>query len=250
MARFTRKTVAARARRAYRRNYLKRKRMGMRSNRIRYNRRLRPSFLSVCRRVAVTSSLTPTAGSLNGFYQYIRCSLDSGIAQFNATGDRLTGLTNLSEYTALFEQFRINAIKFEFRPRFQDLNQQQNVAATDTTIRNPPLVYINRDDHHNGSLTGTWDRAFFNVLMEHGKGKIIRADRPFSVYMRKPSVQEDVVSGAQRYVRSPWLDLNANGTATAHRGIHMFIYNTTFDTASFPVLDVYITYYLQFRNPK
>lgn len=213
-------------------------------------RNLRPATLAVTRRV-YCGTLNPNITTVNGFYQYVATSLDRTFKQFDATNTTMKSLPNLAEYKALFEQYKINGLKYEFFPRQMDLNQPQNATGTS---RNIPQVLILMDKtmSPNNIPTGTWGPDFLNSLLENGSGKTYRADKKFTVYI-KPSILENVSSGASRTVGPTWLDLTTtDGTLTNHRGFHMFIYNNTFDNASLPTanLDVTVTYYLQFRNQK
>lgn len=246
----------ARYRKSYRKRGVKRrlgprKRMRSRYGTMRIRRNLKPSFLSVTRKV-YCGTLNFSSTSINNFYQYVATSLDRSFRQFDATLSTMSALPNLAEYQALFEQYRINALKYEFFPRMQDVNTRQDASGT---TRNCPLIWICKDKTMGpGNIpTGPWDRNFLNKLLENGNGRVYRGDKKFTIFIKRPHILEQVSSGATRTVGPQWLDLNdVNGTITNHRGFHMFAYNTTFDTATLIAqnMDVMVTYYLQFRNPK
>lgn len=188
--------------------------------------------------------------NLNSFWQYQTVSLANGPFRFSGSS-RLSGLTNLSEYAALYDLYRLRAVKFEFLPKMGAIVQTQVVGATPatTSANQPPRVCIIKDPQSTLVPSGTYTAANLNVLLENG-GKIYRGDRKFSVYLR-PKVTEQYGSGAIRYVSPQWTATDTTGQAMEHRGFHMFLFRNNFDVSpSDFAFDVFVTYYLQFKNPK
>lgn len=147
--------------------------------------------------------------------------------------------------------YKLNAVKFTFRPRYQNYNINQGASATVTNGIDIPYVCILIDPEIELPITGTWNRTQLNTLLEQG-GRIRRADRPFSVYLR-PKVQEQFGLGAVRYLKSQWTSLGtAAGPNVPHRGFHMFWFNATWNNLALAQnsYDIDVTYYLQFKNPK
>lgn len=211
------------------------------------SRNLRPASLTVRRKVCSTAPITFGSAATEQFYRYCTVSLTNGFQTFSATPTVVCALTNLSEYAALFDQYRLNAFKVELVPRYFNYNADQN--STTATVRNIPMVYIGKDALNTSTYTGVWQQVFLNGLLENG-GKCYRADKKITIFM-KPKVSEQYGSGANRYVKPQWTDLTTSaGNSMAHRGFHMFVYSNTWDNASLPVFDVYVTYYIQFKNPR
>lgn len=245
---------------------LKRKRVSQRGRPRKRSKRT-GRFLKVRRRVAgrrnafmqarrkvYSGYLTPGASlntAVGNFWQFQTVSLNNGLFQYNATPTRLTGLTNVSEYAALYDQYRLRAVKFEFLPKMGAIVQTQVVGATPATTSafQPPRVCIIKDPMSTITPSGTYSSGTLNTLLENG-GKIYRADRKFSVYLR-PKIVEQYGTGATRYVSPMWTSTDAAGLAMEHRGFHMFLFRNNFDTSSADfAFDVFTTYYLQFKNPK
>lgn len=212
--------------------------------------RRRNSVMRVKRHVCI-GTLSPAADMSTGttyFWQYVQPSLDRVMAQFDGTGSALGSLTNKSEYQALFDQYRLGGLKFTFRPRVQDMNYDQNAAATPT--QRVPFFAISMDPQSTLTPTGTYSLANLNLLLENG-ARIVRADRTFKVYL-KPKVQEQYGAGATRYVSPKFTNLNdATGTDMKHRGFHLFLYREGMNSSAVGLAwDVFVTFYLTFKNPK
>lgn len=223
-----------------------RRRRAMRSAMV-VSRNLRPAYLSIRRKTAGGASLTFSSAATENFYRYWTVSLTNGCQTFSPTPTVTNQLSDLSSFQSLFEQYRLNAYKIELHPRYLNFSADQNTATT--TVRNVPMVYICKDPTSATTYTGTWNQTFLNGLLENG-GKCYRGDKKITIFM-KPKVSEQYGGGANRYVKPQWTDLGTTaGNSMPHRGFHMFVYSNTFDNASFPVYDVFVTYYLQFRNPR
>lgn len=208
--------------------------------------------LSVRRMVSGTTPLTYSTVATTNFWKYNTVSLDSIMLNYSS-GSTICSLTNLAEYQQLFDQFKLSAYKITLRPKYVNYNMSQQNATTGTTPYNIPYVCILKDAESAPSISGGWSQTTLNALLEQG-GKIYRADRPVSIYM-KPKVAEQYGSGAVRYITPRYTNLGTGsnaGTQMAHQGFHMFFFNGTWDTASVSqqAWDVYATLYLKFKNPK
>lgn len=206
--------------------------------------------LIVKRMVSGTTPLTFSTTATTNFWKYNTVSLDSGFLNYSS-GTALVNLTNLAEYQALFDQYKLNGYKLTFRPKFFNYNYNQINPTTGTTTTNIPYFCIVKDPMSTITPVGGWSQSTLNTLLEQG-GKIIRADRTVSIYI-KPKIVEQYGGGANRYISPRFTDLTTvAGVATQHRGFHLFYFNGTWDTASVAsnAWDVYITYYLSFKNPK
>lgn len=208
------------------------------------------------KRMVYAGVLAPSGSLSTGtsyFWQYQTVSLDKGIKNFDATSTTLTGLSNKSEYQALFDQYKLGAYKITLRPRMQDINAAQFITTggTGTTGAHPPPRFcICIDGKSTLTPSGTYSPSTLNTLLENG-GKIYRADKPVNIYV-KSWITEQYGGGANRYVRAKYTDLNnVAGTDMAHRGFHMFLFREGFDSSNTQLeWDVFITYYLTFKNAK
>lgn len=253
--------MAMKRRRPQARGSRKRSRFVKRTGRRKYGRMSRRMTLykrgfslSVVRTIHCSSTLTFNTVNTDGFWRYVQPSLDSIWTNFNG-GATLCSLTNKSEYQALFEQYKLSAVKFMFRPYVSNLTADQNFSGTQTIIP-LPRVCILKDPYSVITPTGTFTQSTLNTLLEGG-GKVYRADRPWSVYL-KPRIREQYGSGAIRHIKPQWTDLNTTaGTTMPHAGFHMFYFNDNFtNTAGDPSgpstyqCNLMVKLYLKFRNPK
>lgn len=214
-----------------------------------YRTSLRNVGLSVKRLCVSGTPMTVSTTATSNFWRYQTVSLDSGFQQFDVGGTTLTNLTNLAEYQALFDEYKLSAYKVTLIPKFVDYAQQQGIAYNSTAL--VPYICIVKDPQSKLVPTGVWSATTLNTLLENG-GKIYRADRPINIYMR-PKVTEQYGSGADRYVSPKFTDLSsAAGTSMPHRGFHMFVFVGTWVSAQMANLawDVRTTYYLKFKNPR
>lgn len=165
-------------------------------------------------------------------------------AQFSFT---LAALPNYSEFTSLFEQYRINGIKLTFIPSADslDINQQQQNSSTAINWTTIPRLYTAIDRDGNGQY------ASENAILQYGNHKIIRNPmRPFSIYVKHPCVQVGtanlvtLVGGAPK--SKQWLD--CDNYSVQHWGCvvgGIVPYQGGTVNMAYQVI---ATYYLQFKN--
>lgn len=213
-------------------------------------RNVKGGYLRVRRQICGIGQLSFNTTATSGFWRYITPTLDNMFPRFT-DGVNLVSLTNISEYIALFDQYKLNAIKFTFRPRYSNINQPQTFTTAGQTTFSVPRVAVVYDNVASVTPTGLFDRTTLNTLEEQGGVRFYRGDRPFSIYL-KPKVQEQYGGGATRYVKPKWTDLDTNGRAVTYRGFHMFVYNDFWDSTmlSNTSFDIQATVYLQFKNFK
>jgi len=148
-------------------------------------------------------------------------------------------LPNYTEFTNLFEQYRINAIKLMFIPAFNGVEGN-----TSATVLAQPRLYTIIDKDGNAQTSSETD------MQQYGNARLIREpSKSFTIYIKKPSVQMGtanaltIVGGAPR--SSPWLDCDnyqVQHWGCAIGGIMPF---TTAGSATYSVV---ATYYMQFKN--
>lgn len=209
-----------------------------------------PKGLTVKRMVCATQPFTYSSVATTNFWKYNTVALTSGMVDY-ASGATIASLTNLSEYSVLFEQYKLSAFKITFRPKFSNLNQSQINNTTGATTYAIPYFCIVKDPMGSQTPLGTWTQSTLNTLLENG-GKVYRADRPVTIYM-KPKISEQFGGGSNRYLTPKFSDLGTSaGTSMPHRGYHMFCFNQGFDSTAITQQswDVYVTYYLRFKNPR
>lgn len=162
----------------------------------------------------------------NDFWRYLAYDMTS----FNA----------FAEFAAVFDEYKVNAIKVTFRPAYDStLPDTVGIQAYAHTIIDPGSTLL---------PSGTYNSTALNIFLQNDGVKSKTLNKPFSVYY-KPKVLDQVFStgtaGALR--SSPWV--RTTETGPVYRGFHMFLQQNNFGTANTQVkLDMFVTYYISFRN--
>lgn len=224
----------------------KRSSLTRRRNRVRkvmrVPRPLKTNYLSI-KRSWYAGRVVPSTVSTNNFWCYCTPTLmNAGILSTTT----LSGLPNLSEYTVLFDAYKISGIKYRFVPRNMDYNLGQ-INPTGT-FYDVPMVSIINDPTSVVLPSGAYTMATYNTFAETGSLRRIRGDKEFTIYM-KPLIQEQYGSGALRYIKPRFTATDSNGQTMPHRGFHIFWHNFNF-SSTFTEYDVYVTYYITFKGQR
>lgn len=192
-------------------------------------RNIRPNQVALKRTWYQTNWTFGTAATAN-FWQYYQFELAT--------------IPNLVELTGLFDEYKINAIKLTFRPRYDSVDVGDAAAATSL-----PQAYLHYcvDPANTQTPSGIYNSATLNSFLEHSGTKTRTLNRPVSIYF-KPKVISELVSNQSGMMRKPdWIRTSA--TNVAHRGVHVFLQQNNFATSNNQiVLDVFYTYYMQLKN--
>lgn len=224
------KTDVSRKRRSPRSQWRRKKRAMVRN----IPRGPRGAMLTVKRTIYSTNHVFSTAAT-NGFWLYYEPTLGNG---FN----------NISEFSAVFDSYKVNAMKMTFRPRFDNLAGPTTGATPMTTVM--PYITTAIDPDSRLVPTGLYTNSTLNVLLEQGNTKTRPATKDVSVYW-KPKISTPTNVGTGQMLRRPgWIDLQG-GTNVPFRGVHVFFHTNAFATNPVDLQwDVFITWYVQFKNLK
>lgn len=154
---------------------------------------------------------------------------------------QLNFVTNPTEFTTLFDRYRIVGVKLQFLPG------QNNSDAYINGFASPlPYLYYAQD----------WDDAGVpgsqTEVTQYGTVKCRRLDKPFSVFI-KPKAAAQVyhtgVTSAFATANNAWIDCS-NGDVQ-HYGMKLWLKNVMCDPSHANFNCVVIpTYYLQFRDSR
>jgi len=152
---------------------------------------------------------------------------------------KLTDLPNSTEFTNLFDSYRINGIRWEMRPRF-------NSCDVSTPGLVPVYTVIDRND--NEYLTSIHDALEYETCKVHKMTQNIK--RYF-----KPSVMSTALSGSSettlgQQLWNKWYSTNTveGGSSISYLGLKLYA-NTT--GLSNPIVyDIITTYYFQCKAVK
>lgn len=160
----------------------------------------------------------------------------------------LSQLPSYTEFTNLFEQYRINAVKLTFQPYYNSMDTEGQIAnaAAGIAYNNIPRLYTLVDK--DGAITATTE----NGMLEYASARFIRNPmKSFSVYVKSPCVQIgtanslSIVGGAPK--GKVWLDCdnyNIQHWGCAVGGL-MPAPSSAFNTIGYSVV---AKFYMQFRK--
>jgi hypothetical protein len=152
-----------------------------------------------------------------------------------------------SEYTALFDTYRISAVKWTYMPRYDSVE-----ASTAGTTGSPTAyAHVVIDPQSTVIPSGTYGSSTLNILMENTKVKTYKASRPFSVYYKPKILMQGFGGGSASVVRSP-PNIRTTDLGVSHRGHHIYIQQNNFSASANAniIFDVFCTVYLQLKNLK
>lgn len=156
---------------------------------------------------------------------------------------KLSDLQNNSEFTSLFDQYRIKAIKAQFIPRF---NSQGAADTSGTWTHVPPiLTVIDYDDGDSGQDNSS--------LVQYQNCKCHYEYKPFTLFFRPRAAMAGYGGGAftsyGQAKLNQWFDCsNSNVEYYALKWASLG-YSAS-NNGDAPSWDVIFTYYLQFRYPR
>lgn len=195
------------------------------------------AFFSV-QRTFYVGNWAPNTATTNGFWRLF--------------APALTDLPSIGEYQALWDSYRIKAIKVTFRPRFDNFsgNDTTDTTAPGVTNQSGTRAFVIVDPNTVTGPTGTYTSATYNTFAENGSLiKCYEGTKPFSVYW-KPSVDRtlgNVATGGR--MLAPWLQLGA-GSSVLHYGFHIFMQDNNFAGTFGNSYDIFYTFYMQFKSSK
>lgn len=161
----------------------------------------------------------------------------------------LADIPSYSEFTNLYDHYRINGVALRFTPVFTDV-PQSSTAATSNTGAMMHMIY----DFDDLTVPGT-NEAAVDTLREYPTYKTynLASNRTFKKYIR-PKLQTVVYGSGAFGVRTevkgrPWIDANdVNANYFGLKGI-IELYQLNANISYFPI-KVEATYYLAFKNPR
>lgn len=185
------------------------------------------------RRTFWVETWAPSATTTNSFWRYYAPSINA--------------LPSLSEFTALFDQYKINGVKLTLCPKFDSYAGNDNTSTS--TNRSSSQVHWIVDPMSNVAPSGTYSSATFNTFCENGTVRSATGLRPVNIFWKpRIAATNQAVSDAQR--TTPRFLSLANATTVLHNGVHVFIQDSNFSNNQTQQYDVFLTFYMQFKGIK
>lgn len=158
---------------------------------------------------------------------------------YGALSFKLSDLPNYTEFTNLYDEYRIKAVKLHFVPT-SNSNVAQDTSGTTGGQTSVPALYTWIDTDDNTAPTQLTQGQQFQTFKAHGMLDRMR------VRSLVPEVSTALYSGSftsYGQVKNQWIDNNS--PSVVHYGLKYAIMN---GTASYGALDIVATYYLEFRK--
>lgn len=195
-------------------------------------RRIRGVPATSFKRTFWSTNFSPTTASTAGFWQYFTTSFSS--------------LPDATAYLEIFDQYKINGVKYTFRPRYDGFNGENTTDTTLPGVTNQAgcYVYTISDPASTLTPTGTYTSATLNTFLEQGNVKMRPGNKTFSVYF-KPQIDNTMPLATAR--SSPkWLPLTQR--TVVHNGFHCFFADVNLTGVFAQSWDIFITLYFQCKG--
>lgn len=156
----------------------------------------------------------------------------------------LSNLPSVAEFTSIFDEYKVNGVKFTYRPNYDGI--------TMSTAATLPLAYMHvcKDPASTLVPAGIYSSANLNTFLENSGVRTYNLNKPVSVYY-KPRISEGVLGGGTASVTKPCPWVKTTETSVDLRGHHAFISTNNFGTTNTNIkLDVFVTFYVSFKNLK
>lgn len=173
-----------------------------------------------------------SAAATTNFWRYYNVNMDN--------------LPNLAEYQALFDQYRVNGVRLQFRPKWDSADAGPSGSSGQSMI----YATIFKDPLSILTPIGTYSTTNFNTFLENANGRVVtkQCNKPFSIYYKPYTPSADIATNG-RFLKTPWLSL-ANATSALQRGFHIFLNDANFAANTTLSFDVILTLYFQTRGNK
>lgn len=181
----------------------------------------------------------PNTTTTNGFWRPLYISLSQ--------------IPNYTEFTALFDNFKISAIKYTLMPNYTAADANQ--IYTGNNILNKPQMAVCYDKYSTQAITGAYSQSTWNTFAEQGKIRIVKDPlQPIQIYISRPTVNMYTATGTgPNYQLKPCRFLSTdNYVTTNHYGPQVFISDPNFSGNNLAPYswDIYVTVYMQVKNQK
>lgn len=155
---------------------------------------------------------------------------------------KLADLPNYTDFMNLYRAFKITGVKLMFMPT---VGTSSSGETTSTTTILEPLAYT-IDKGANDTIT---TNPTFLQMLEDQSSKIRNSQRPFSIFVRNPSVHAPADAQNQVAYLKGWIDTeNSAGAQVDHHGVK-YCFQALRSAQQCINFRVYATYYIKCRGP-
>lgn len=157
---------------------------------------------------------------------------------------KLTDLPNSTDFTNLFESFRLKGVTLKFIPvrgTVNDVNPEVTSANAEYNSLLIPLAVAIERSQINANPT-------FNSILEDQGAKVLLSDKVHTMYIPSPKVYGPADGLTVSALSNPWLDTaTAGGAAAHHYGVRFRFEDTTTGT-TMVAYRVFATYHIECKG--
>lgn len=190
-----------------------------------------------------TCQLLPYYFDGSNWTQYSNNVISNAVSAPSTTGIlkfRLADLPNPTDFTQLYEQFKITGVKIRFIPYIGT-----EASSTTGTLTETMAMAIDR-----GANDQVVAAPSFNSLLENQDVKLRNSQRPFALWIGTPTFHQPADGLAQGAYKSGWLDSDIIGSRDVdYHGVKWAFQTSRTDIQSVSYR-MYATYYISCRNPQ
>jgi hypothetical protein len=159
---------------------------------------------------------------------------------------------NVTEYTALFDSYKVQSVTFILRPRYDGFNGENT---TDTTLpgvtnQGATRVHVLIDPKSIVSPTGTYTSATLNTFLEQGsKVRTYSGSRAVTIPIRYPVFIDDINgTAASMYKSTKTTWFSTANTGITVRGAHVFLQDINLTGVFGQSFDIFTTMTVSFKG--
>jgi len=186
----------------------------------------------------------------NTIYRFRRTRVTSIVVPYDGVIDRyqwaflfkLNDLTTFTEFTTLFDKYRITGIRAKFIPRINIFGNSDS-SATNTEV--PPIMSV--IDYDDATAVD------YTSLIQFENNKIHNEFKPFTLYFKPQVAAAFYASGAftsYGTVKNPWIDCNSGGVEYYGLKLATLQFSVSNNPTNKPAWDVIFDYFMEFKYPR
>lgn len=196
----------------------------------RIGRPVREQYLKFRRKV-LFENWAPNTVSTNGFWRNYTVALSS--------------IQDLAGFQGIFDLYRITGLLFEFHPRYSGFGGEDQTSAA--TSRSGCRLHVINDPYTTVAPSGLYNSANLNFFLEQGPCKSYDGNNVVRVFTR-PTTNRDM-GGYTMIEKAGWIRTDFPGAG--HKAITVFAQDSNnFSGVFTQSFDVFVTYYIEFKNMK
>lgn len=161
----------------------------------------------------------------------------------------LSTIPNVTEYTNLFDSYRVNYLKFILRPRYDSFagNDTTDTTLPGVTNQGGNQVHVIIDPKSPVTPSGTFTSANLNAFLENGKVRTYQGHKPITIAIKYPCMADDV-NGATNSIFKRCQYISSAQTGVQIRGAHVFIQDVNFTGVFGQSYDLFVTANVTFKG--